>query len=670
MDEAINSQQQNYTDRLGTERRTWAGIEAENEERITGAIQNIMPLGKQYATLPAAQADVSAGVIAVGAYAYVRSSASASLADEYQNVAGTLTATGKVMLSQQGVNEIISKLMLQVEGKGLYFRDALGRVVTVVDDKGVVAPRSVRKNADGSFGTDAASVSGSEVSLSSGGNKIRVSGPAFLKVTDSLGRSRTIIDDKGQLVGVEQGGGSDDSIAVTNNRNLNYYARVRSQYNAGIERLIFALTHIIVDGQSLSTFQEGYPALSKTAYAALGNLMIGNSCRPSSRTNPAFVPVGAAALTPLVAVTQTADGSAVMTDAEVSALPAGSPNEGEGGVAAVNMLRSLFLKHMSLSSDETRRLLLSVCGVNGRTVEQLSKGASPELYNRVREAVNLARSLATTAGKSYGIGALCFLQGEWNYNPTYGGDTTRAGYRAKVKQLYADFVADFCTGQLPPAMFTYQTSASFTSDTNELAIGMAQLDMAKEGGNYYGVCPSYPFPDKGGHLTSNGYRWMDMFFAKVMFRVLVLGEGWEPLHCTSAEVTDNHALLSYAVPYPPLKWGRPYVGAVATDYADKGFRATDDAGALAITSVEIVADTIVKINFGRNVSGTLKIWYADKTAHNGNGCLQDSDPFVAMENYSYTAGSGQQPAENIAELVNKPYPLNNWAWAQVITVTA
>ncbi len=64
-------------------------------------------------------------------------------------------------------------------------------------------------------------------------------------------------------------------------------------------------------------------------------------------------------------------------------------------------------------------------------------------------------------------------------------------------------------------MFTYQTGGTYTIDTYELAIGMAQLDMATEGGNIYGVCPSYPFPNKdSGHLTSNGYRWMDMFSAR------------------------------------------------------------------------------------------------------------------------------------------------------------
>ncbi|WP_330499529.1 hypothetical protein [Klebsiella pneumoniae] len=59
----------------------------------------------------------------------------------------------------------------------------------------------------------------------------------------------------------------------------------------------------------------------------------------------------------------------------------------------------------------------------------------------------------------------------------------------------------------------------------------------------------------------------------------------------------------------------------------------------------------------------------DKTSHNGNGCLKDSDPFLATENYVYTAGSGQYADENIPELVDKPYPLENWAWAQIIETT-
>ncbi|EPM1055572.1 TPA: hypothetical protein MAJ75_001573 [Klebsiella pneumoniae] len=676
---------------------------------ITGTI-------REFPTLAAAQADADAGNIPVGSTAYYRSSDDSALAVEVINNAGTLQPTGRKMPSQKTVDDLLkhvettnlifqlvdilgyrqfyaltsgefgtAKTIIKPDGielegysltvsddNGIYIENILGQRVVLVDEYGNVAPRSLRAARDGSFGTDTAMVSGNGLNFNSGGSRIDITGPEFLKVSDFLGRSKTIIDASGNLVGGGSGGGItlQDRINILNAENLNYYSKVRSRYNADIERLVFALSMVIWYGQSLSSNQEGYPALSKTAYSNLGNLMLGNSPRPNTRTGAGFTPVGSAILNPLKAVVQSGDGSYVMSDAAVAALPAGSGNEGEGAVAAVNMLRTLFLRQAALLTDPSRLLVLASCGVNGRTVEALSRGAEPELYNRIREAVSKIKAIADGESKTFGVGAFCFLQGEWNYNPGYGGDYTREGYKAKVRQLYSDVIADFCAGQRPPAMFTYQTGGTYTIDTYELAIGMAQLDMATEGGNIYGVCPSYPFPNKdSGHLTSNGYRWMDMFFGKVMFRVLVLGEGWEPLHCTGVEVQDDYALLNYAVPYPPLQWGTPYDGRTAKTYADKGYRATDANGALDVTAAEIVADTVVKLTFSRRVSGKIKIWYADKTSHNGNGCLKDSDPFLATENYVYTAGSGQYADENIPELVDKPYPLENWAWAQIIETT-
>lgn len=84
--------------------------------------------------------------------------------------------------------------------------------------------------------------------------------------------------------------------------------------------------------------------------------------------------MGSAILNPLKAVVQSGDGSYVMSDADVAALPAGSGNEGEGAVAAVNMLRTLFLRQVALLTDPSRLLVLASCGVNGRTVEALSRG--------------------------------------------------------------------------------------------------------------------------------------------------------------------------------------------------------------------------------------------------------------------------------------------------------
>uniref|UniRef100_A0AAU8EFG0 Tail fiber protein n=1 Tax=Klebsiella phage vB_Kpn2-P2 TaxID=3230849 RepID=A0AAU8EFG0_9VIRU len=689
---------------------------------------SLIPLGQQYNTIAEAQAAVTAGTVKNGAYCYIRSTTDSTLADEYQNQSGTLVATGKSMPSNVAYNQLrgdvtdtqetveqISKTMVlkdivqtifnyrdrlgyrlfyaltdgefgtkfttvkrngvflkdltvavDNDGSDVYIQNKLGQRIYILKD-GVVAPKSLRGDKEGAFGTDAARLSSKGISFLSGAKIEVTDDPEFLKLSDKLGRVKTLIDRNGVVAGsVVPVDNTSNHLDNLNSYNLNYYSKVRSEYNSDIERAVFALSWILVYGQSLSTSQEGFPALSKEVYSNLSNLMLGDSSRPNSRTAANFVPVGSPVLNPLKAVVQTSSGDAVMTDSAVAALAAGSPNEGEGAEGCVNMFRSMFLRQLGLQKDDTRRLVLSSCGVNGRTIEALSKGASPELYNRVREAYNQIKAIADAGNMSFGLAAICFLQGEWNYSTSYGGDNTREGYKALQRQLKSDLTSDFAQNQYPPAMYTYQTSGAYTSDANELAIGMAQLDLALEKTGTYGVTPSYPFPDKGGHLTSNGYRWMWMQFAKVMFRTLVLGQGWEPLHCISAETVGKVSYLNYAVPYPPLKWGKPYVGRTATDYTNKGYRATDDAGTLPISSVEIVRDTVVKITYSRNAVGTVKIWYADKTTHNGNGCLMDSDPFIATENYVYVEGSGQYADENIAELVDKPYPLNNWAWAQVI----
>lgn len=376
---------------------------------VTGTI-------REFPTLAAAQADADAGNIPVGSTAYYRRSDDSALAVEVINNAGTLQPTGRKMPSQKTVDDLLKhvettnlifqlvdilgyrqfyaltsgefgtiKTMVKPDGielegysltvsddNGIYIENILGQRVVLVDEYGNVAPRSLRAARDGSFGTDAAMVSGNGLNFNSGGSRIDITGPEFLKVSDFLGRSKTIIDASGNMVG---GGITlQDRINILNAENLNYYSKVRSRYNADIERLVFALSMIIWYGQSLSTNQEGYPALSKTPYSNLGNLMLGNSPRPNTRTGAGFTPVGSAILNPLKAVVQSGDGSYVMSDADVAALPAGSGNEGEGAVAAVNMLRTLFLRQAALLTDPSRLLVLASCGVNGRTVEALSRG--------------------------------------------------------------------------------------------------------------------------------------------------------------------------------------------------------------------------------------------------------------------------------------------------------
>ncbi|MCV4932765.1 hypothetical protein OFC23_30290, partial [Escherichia coli] len=53
-----------------------------------------------------------------------------------------------------------------------------------------------------------------------------------------------------------------------------------------------------------------------------------------------------------------------------------------------------------------------------------------------------------------------------------------------TEQLRNDLINDcaygICGQTLPPAWITYQTGGSYTDDTYNLGIGMAQLDMADQ----------------------------------------------------------------------------------------------------------------------------------------------------------------------------------------------
>ena len=451
-----------------------------------------------------------------------------------------------------------------------------------------------------------------------------------------------------------------------NAENLAVSCAVRGEFNSEIQRPTAKYNHILTFGQSLAAANETWPALSKAPFG--GSLMYGDSPRPNGRYVANFTPLNGPALKPLKAVVQSEDGSALLSDAQVSALAPGAGNEGEGpDVALTNFARKQFLQHHGLAADPSRLFVASSCGVSGRTIEQLSKGADPEYYLRLVQAAQGVKSIANSEGATYCIPAIVWMQGEFNYVSDRGGDTSKAGYKAKLlaqSEIWkTEIVKGIANQDAPPAIITYQTGASFTRDDNDLSIGMAQLELSNEQPNWYLASPYYPYTDKGAHLDPNGSRWLGLQIGKVFHRVVTMGQGWKPLSPRRATVTGTEVLIDFHVPCPPLAWGKPFVALTATDYADKGFRVIDSVGTIGIRSVEIAADTVIKIVLARVPASNVRIQYATLTASQGNGCLRDSDPTVAMYNYEYSAGSGQYAAANIPELVGKPYPLHNWCVA-------
>lgn len=107
------------------------------------AKENLIPLGKQYMTLAAAQADIEN--IPDGASIYVRSISGDSLADEYVNNSGVLASTGRLMPSQHGIDSRWVEFMTifnsmfstsGADGFDVIFKNAIGQYVGGLDSTG------------------------------------------------------------------------------------------------------------------------------------------------------------------------------------------------------------------------------------------------------------------------------------------------------------------------------------------------------------------------------------------------------------------------------------------------------------------------------------------------------------------------------------------------------
>lgn len=428
----------------------------------------------------------------------------------------------------------------------------------------------------------------------------------------------------------------------------------------------FGINHVIAYGQSLSSGYEGTPALSRTP--RLDCLMLGESVRPVSDHAPGWEPVGEAELQPLVATVQRIGDGALLSAAAVAALPPDSVLLGETVLeAALHHWRAAMP-----SADGQHLLAASSCGVGGRSLEQLSRGARPELFNRLRDCARAMRAAAEHQGRGYGVVALLLLQGEHNNWGLNGATADRDAYKALFTRLCQDMIAELAHGiagqDAPPAVFTYQTGGAYAAD--HMAVPMAQWEASVETPGLFLAAPAYPVTDKGGHLDANGYRWLGAQFGKALHAVLDLGRNWRPLAPRSAGLAGDVVRVRFDVPVPPLAFGRPYRGHVARNVSAHGFAVIDAAGAVPVTSVALDGPDGVAIVLARQPVGDCLLRYADRTHHGGQGGLHDSDATPCRDSYGYTPDAGHHPTANIAELVDRPYPLMNWCVAFSIPITA
>lgn len=118
LDKVITGTDLKYTDRLGGEHYTVDGMKAEGDRVVEETRRNLIPLGRQYMTLEAAQADIAN--IPDGSTTYYRSPDDSALAIEVINNSGTLTPTGRKMPSQAAVDYVTQRVKNQILSVGFF----------------------------------------------------------------------------------------------------------------------------------------------------------------------------------------------------------------------------------------------------------------------------------------------------------------------------------------------------------------------------------------------------------------------------------------------------------------------------------------------------------------------------------------------------------------------
>ncbi|MGI0466279.1 hypothetical protein [Serratia marcescens] len=639
IDEVVNSDVEKYVDRFGGERYTLEGIR-----------KNLSPLGKTY-TQEQADAAIKSGDIPNGAFFFIWSDNPNRIADKYQNVGGVAHQIPDSYISKGSLIEYLANAIKEDDsGLAFSFRDEIGASFFDGDNYGGFGSPEVRVESDKLF-NDAF--------------EIRQNNIGVLTQEDEQGFIEVI---ENQAATTEPP--SNSLIERDNKNKLASLVRQSKQLSFDIAGCIWDYCVILMYGQSLASAMEAWRALTIATREPGNLLMVGQSVRGRSRTGP-YVPLGSNAFTDLKAVVQsTGEPTVILSQEEVATLARGDLSEGEGfDVGAVHFWRALQLQLKGMSSNPDRKIVLVNCAVAGRSVEELSKGASTGHYdNRVIPALQNIKMLVDTEspGATSGLMACMYIGNEWNYLGTRG-TTDKDEYKSLLNKLFDDITTDANTGtssifnvQERPLFITTQTGDVYTRDSTNLSIGTAHIELSNERDNVVCAGPHYHVPSKpGGHRDPNGSRWVGQKIGQVLHNCIDKRLDWFPMQVLSATYTGKDILVDHLVMHFPIVFRDTFSTITPTMYPNKGFRVQDAMGDPNITNVRVVADTIIGMTASRDLVPPVYVWYAGETTYQGDGNLFDSDSTTSLYKYEYQANSGQYPEANIPAYVGKPYPLNN-----------
>lgn len=424
---------------------------------------------------------------------------------------------------------------------------------------------------------------------------------------------------------------------------------------------------ILVYGQSLAAGAQTCPPLSITNYK--GNLMLGEFEWTSYTGN------NMNALNPMYArcITYTQEEAETTTKSDQAL--AESP-----GINFVNASKKLLDDYVINVVD--RKFMIVNAAVGGLSIELLSKdcpNASAIYYAKMITALNKAKQLADTAGKTIKCCGIVWMQGEWNgrayanqgwttgTNATnnkndykallIGGTTTdNVQHNGLVNDLSLDIKSIF--GQTDSPIFIETQTAINTNQTFDMPIDMALLEASHENNQVFLAGSSYMVPNRGTHLDPNGSRWMGEFFAKVYYHVMYRGKKWEPLQPVYIRKGSDNIHIGFNLVNSPLQFNTNQLQSIA----NYGFQVRDGGSVKTINGVAISGNEII-LTFGSNLTGDVEIAYAPNTIEYGNLC--DSDTWNSFEKYKELPPQLKPTREPLGPdglvLYGKHYPMNNFS---------
>ena len=269
-------------------------------------------------------------------------------------------------------------------------------------------------------------------------------------------------------------------------------------------------------------------------------------------------------------------------------------------------------------------------------------GTSGRAYDATLFEASAIKRLTAAMDKTYGIGAIVVTHGE--------SDAGNNSYAGELYQLLTDYNTDLAaiTGQATTAKIPMLVSQQSSVPADAGSVSISALQVLKASVDHPGeiVCTgpkyqySYATDTAHIHLNAREYQRLGEKTAQVYFERVVLGNDWQPLQPTSAEVSGNTVTVHFHVPVPPLAWDEtlpPHGTMIPQWAAGRGFEVSVAGNRQMITSVEIVGGDSVVITCANDLTtGEVMVGYA-ATADGGTppaaqcarwGQLRDSDPFV------------------------------------------